>query len=88
MVEEDEEKWIGRGGGCLDKHNYYQNQFGEKGESYNSKSIQCYYYKKFSHIEKYCVLKEKHVKFVDEKGKDNEESKTLFLACYFSKECI
>ena len=32
-------------------HNHYQNEFGEKGESYNCKSIQCYYCKKFGHKE-------------------------------------
>ena len=54
----------GSGGGHSSNH--YQNEFGEKGESYNHKSIQCYYCKKFDHIEKYCRLKEKHVKFVEE----------------------
>ena len=54
----------GSGGGHSSNH--YQNEFGEKGESYNHKSIQCYYCKKFDHIKKYCRLKEKHVKFVEE----------------------
>ena len=34
------------------------------------------------------MLNEKHVKFVKEKEKDNEEFGTLFLACWSTKECI
>ena len=49
-------------------------------------SIQSFFCKKFGCIEKYDRLKEKHMKFVE--AKDNEESKTMSIACYSVKKNV
>ena len=84
----------GRGGySCRDKQgvkgdghlsDQYQNQ--KEGERVGEpRKFQCYYCNKFGHIEKYCRLKEKHAKFVEQEP--NNESETLFMACYTATMC-
>ncbi|KAF2318757.1 hypothetical protein GH714_010486 [Hevea brasiliensis] len=55
----------------------------DKGE--NRSQIQCYYCGKYGHIERFCRLKEKQANIAQEKEEDETES--LFLACFSAKEC-
>jgi hypothetical protein len=75
----------GRGGGRSSNNYHYYNgrKSGDEGEN-SYRKPQCYYCKNYDHIERYCRLKEKQANFAEEKEKDETES--LFLACYSTKE--
>lgn len=76
-----------RGGGRSGDHHQRNCDGNDKSEI---RKPQCYYCKRFGHIERFCRLKEKQAKFVvkkEEQGNVKQENESLFLACFYAKEC-
>lgn len=71
-------------GGRISQRSGNSGKYNDKSYFFDQKP-QCYYYKRFDHIEKYCRFNEKQANFV----KDNEKKdpKNAFLAYFSTKEC-
>ncbi|KAK8261643.1 hypothetical protein V6Z11_D13G201900 [Gossypium hirsutum] len=73
----------GRAGGRFNGQNQrYRDD--DKGE--NSSPKQCYYCKRFGHIERFCKLKEKQANLAHEDSEE-DETESLFVACFSAKKC-